>query len=375
MSKLFSTAKRRWTAIVLGALAAVLIVVLAGCNGVIDVPGTQSDPAGTESPIRATPQMEATMELQEQYSADWMADDEIVGTAIGRARTGELAIIVFAKSDSTRALQLVPQRIGNIPVVVRVTGSFVAIQDIAGPAPQTISGQVSASLEATEAIDRYDRPVPIGVSTGNMGECSAGTIGVRVVNGDKVYALSNNHVYALENAARRGSLVVQPGLYDTACDVAIADVIGTLARYIPLNFSGLPNLIDAAIARTTTGRLGNATLSDGYGVPKSTVVAADIDMAVQKYGRTTSLTHGTITMVNAIVSVGYTSGTALFVGQILVESPTAFILPGDSGSLLVTEPNAEPVGLLFAGDEPGTLAIANPIQWVLNIFGVTIDGV
>jgi hypothetical protein len=32
------------------------------------------------------------------------------------------------------------------------------------------------------------------------------------------------------------------------------------------------------------------------------------------------------------------------------------------------------VGLLFAGNSKGTLAIANPIDPVLQRFGVTIDG-
>ena len=55
---------------------------------------------------------------------------------------------------------------------------------------------------------RFTRPVPIGISTGNAGECSAGTIGARVKDGSgHVFALSNNHVYALENKAPLGSQV------------------------------------------------------------------------------------------------------------------------------------------------------------------------
>ena len=95
---------------------------------------------------------------------------------------------------------------------------------------------------------------------------------------------------------------------------------------------------------------------------------------MQKYGRTTALTHGTITGINATIIVGYSSGLARFVGQILVESPTAFILPGDSGSLLVSDPGRDPVGLCFAGNASGTMAFANPIGPVLSRFGVTIDG-
>jgi len=36
--------------------------------------------------------------------------------------------------------------------------------------------------------------------------------------------------------------------------------------------------------------------------------------------------------------------------------------------------SANPVGLLFAGNSSGTMAIVNPIDKVLNYFKVTIDG-
>ncbi|MBO1224558.1 MAG: hypothetical protein JYX80_09005 [Candidatus Scalindua sediminis] len=111
--------------------------------------------------------------------------------------------------------------------------------------------------------------MPIGVSTGNEDECSSGTIGVRVTDDTDdtdVYALSNNHVYALENAASIDSDVLQPGRFDTDCNIDLDDVIGTLSDFEPIDFSG-SNTIDAAIASTTTSLLGNATPSDGYGTP------------------------------------------------------------------------------------------------------------
>ena len=42
---------------------------------------------------------------------------------------------------------------------------------------------------------------------------------------------------------------------------------------------------------------------------------------------------------------------------------------------MVTDDDAaNPVGLLFAGNADGTMAIANPIDSVLDHFGVVIDG-
>ncbi len=94
---------------------------------------------------------------------------------------------------------------------------------------------------------------------------------------------------------------------------------------------------------------------------------------MQKYGRTSALTKGTIIALNATINVGYSTGTAMFVNQIVV-SGRSFIKAGDSGSLLVTYPGANPVGLLFAGNASGRYAFANPINDVLSRFGTTIDG-
>jgi hypothetical protein len=237
------------------------------------------------------------------------------------------------------------------------------------------SNEASATTFAPEPC-LFPRPAPIGVSTGNRGECSAGTIGCRVKGGGNVYALSNNHVYALENKASIGSEVLQPGLYDTGCVYNSANVIGKLYKFIPIVFSrGASNKIDAAIASSSPDLLGNGTPGDGYGIPSSTTATPYVDMPVQKYGRTTLLTEGTVTAINVIVNVGYSSGTARFVNQIFVQSSTAFIGAGDSGSLLVTDdPGKNPVGLLFAGTSDGKLAVANPIGAVLSAFDVTIDG-
>ncbi|HCO94617.1 MAG TPA: hypothetical protein DIU00_11815 [Phycisphaerales bacterium] len=217
-----------------------------------------------------------------------------------------------------------------------------------------------------------ERPVPIGVSTGHP-DITAGTIGCRVKDiFGNVYALSNNHVYADENRASIGDNVLQPGAYDGGVDPD--DAIGTLAGYVDIIFHPRAyNEIDAAIALSSTDDLGNATPDDvGYGTPSTETVFADLGMAVQKYGRTTGLTSGVVTYVNVAVKVGYDSGTARFVNQIVI-SPGTFSDGGDSGSLVVTgDSNCKPVGLLFAGSSSYT--IANPINEVLTQLRVTIDG-
>ena len=115
---------------------------------------------------------------------------------------------------------------------------------------------------------KFDRPVPIGVSTGHPA-ITAGTIGARVIDEQgNVYALSNNHVYADQNDANIGAAVIQPGTFDGGSSPA--DSIGALAKYVPIDFSGANNEVDAAIAETTKQLLSNATPSDGYGPHPST---------------------------------------------------------------------------------------------------------
>ena len=303
--------------------------------------------------------------VQEQSSAGLLGREAVVGTAVSEDASGEAEIVVFAKRPVSVASTL-----DGVPVDVEVTGPIAAIKAAPGKAP-------GATGTGTSPTSRFTRPVPIGISTGNAGECSAGTIGARVKDGSgHVFALSNNHVYALENNAPLGSQVLQPGLYDSGCAYSATNVIGTLSAFSPISFStSASNVVDAAIAATTTASLGNSTPAGGYGAPSSATQAATVGLAVQKYGRTTSLTTGTVSAVNGIVNVSYGAGTARFVNQVIVQSSKPFLKSGDSGSLLVTRnAAASPVGLLFASGSGGKYAIANPIGPVLSQLGVTIDG-
>jgi hypothetical protein len=309
----------------------------------------------------------AAIAAQERHTDNLLTFPDVVGTAVGLTAGGHGAIKVYSKSGAMMGL---PRLLSGIPVEVEMTGEFRAYPQGTKVAPTRAPGGSTINPQA-----KFTRPVPIGVSTGNEGECSAGTIGARVTDSaGNVYALSNNHVYALENSAAIGSSVLQPGRYDTNCAINPNNIIGNLSSFISMDFSSsASNTVDAAIASTTAAMLGNTTPSNGYGMPKTATVTAWVGQPVQKYGRTTSLTKGQVTGVNAVVQVGYSSGTARFINQIIVGGKKPFIKSGDSGSLLVTDPSANPVGLLFAGTSSG-IAIANPIGAVLSAFGVAIDG-
>lgn len=327
----------------------------------------------------ANPQIQAVMAIQNRYSPSLLALPEVVGTATGLTGQGNPAVLVFTKGT---AIAGIPASLGGVPVVVKMTGEFHVLKPggTHGHGGSTGSG----SSVSTTAI--LTPPVPLGVSTGNEDECSAGTIGARVTDGTNYYALSNNHVYALENQAPIGSHVLQPGLYDTQCISSGNNVIGQLAYFIPIDFTGGYNTVDAALAdvyRDAQGNLmiGNSTPSDGYGTPSSTTADPAIGVSVEKYGRTTQLTVGTITAINATISINYgSSGNALFNGQVIVQSNKPFVKAGDSGSLIVTSAGLNPVALLFAGDNSGKYCVANDINAVLtSLSGLThttlsIDG-
>ncbi|MGD8871658.1 MAG: hypothetical protein PVJ80_08740, partial [Gemmatimonadota bacterium] len=90
---------------------------------------------------------------------------------------------------------------------------------------------------------------------------------------------------------------------------------------------------------------------------------------------TTGHTEGVVSGIHAILDVSYRTGVARFEDQIVI-SGRGFSAGGDSGSLIVTKgrllADRRPVGLLFAGT--GTTTVANPIDEVLERFGVGVDG-
>ena len=311
-------------------------------------------------PEDGPPGLERAIAAQEAHNPKLLAIPGVVGTGVGLTSEGIAAVKIFTERKGVAGL---PKSLDGVPVEVIVTGKFYARDD---------------------PTARQERPVPIGVSTGHP-NITAGTIGARVkdADGPNVYALSNNHVYAWQNDAAIGDSALQPGPIDGG--IYPADEIGTLWDFEPIEFFDpfnpppiIPeNTIDAAIALSSTDLLGNATLPDGYGVPGVVPVEASINLPVQKYGRTTRLTHGTVSAINVTVDVCYESfgifclKQARFKNQITI-TPGSFSDGGDSGSLIVTDDdNKNPVGLLFAGST--TYTVANPIGPVLDRFNVAID--
>src|SRR5579864_1251463 len=262
---------------------------------------------------------------------------------------------------------------------------------------------INASAFAQPVCDQkgtLTRPIPMGVSGGNIKarqrigkfiECCSGTLGSLVVDKKGIdYILSNNHVLARTNRALAGDRIVQPGLVDTSptvCTQIPGDTVAKTSKKVTLQFrKGSVNVVDAALAKIVSGDVDTDgdILNIGPIAPTTDDPPA-LDQAVEKQGRTTCLTTGTVTGIDVnMLGVLYPKqcnggkgGTANFVHQIIVTGAD-FVEPGDSGSLVVTNNGMgfcpQAVGLLFASNSGGTMGIVNPIGRVLKKFNVKMVG-
>lgn len=302
--------------------------------------------------------VQAAIDIRDWHDAQLMTRPGVLGSGIGRTEDGSLVIKLFTKRAGIPNL---PSRLSGIPVQIEVTGPVFALEG-----------------EVVDPTARFERPVPIGVSAGHR-EVTAGTIGARVRDSSgNLYALSNNHILANSNDARtKRDVVIQPGSLDGGSSPD--DNLGTLHAFVPIDFSGGNNDVDAAIALIDATLLGNATPDGGYGVPSSETLDAYLGQPVQKCGRTTGCTYGEVSELSVTLNVCY-EGTLLictkvarFVNQVAISSPTPFSSGGDSGSLIVTDDTyRNPVALLFANSS--TRTFANPIDAVLASLDIMIDG-
>ncbi len=319
------------------------------------------------------------------YEAAIFARTNVVGVAVGHKvtagqETEERCIVVFVEAkrpeDELRRRDVVPKALDGVRTDVIETGRFYALRS-----------------EQTTHLDRKDRvrPAPGGVSVGQY-QITAGTLGVLAHRHGRPVILSNNHVFANGNEASVGDPILQPGPADGG---RMQDSIARLADFVPIRFnertlgpfgrileqilapllafaglgvkrlpSGKTNLVDAAIGEPIDASL---VAPDIIGIGRVTgMVDASIGMQVKKSGRTSGITEGRITAMDAIVEVDYGGKTAIFREQIVSDIRSK---GGDSGSLVV-DSRGRAVGLLFAGGAKTTLI--NPIGAVAHFLDLVI---
>ena len=266
-------------------------------------------------------------------------------------------------------------------ILVDSLGVQAASSDADVPIEQVTVGLIEAQPHTFRI-----RPAFCGVSGGHF-RITAGTLGCLALGrtaprNNRLLCLSNNHVLANSNAGQWFDCIVQPGPYDGGrCPPPEpADRIAVLERFVPINFSGGVNYVDAAtgwcwpdrVRRELIYRYGGQLRSFRIG---SGIVSPQAGMTVGKSGRTTQLTIGQITAIGVTVRVNYGGGrVALFADQFAVRgtdgTPT-FSAGGDSGSVVWRWASGlNPVGLLFAGG--GGVTFCNPMYRVLPALDINL---
>lgn len=357
----------------------VATLLLSGCGGGSSSPPPPVAVSVTPKTVTLAPGasqvFKATVTNSSNVSVTW----QVNGTPGGNATLGTINVFGVYKAPATEPT----------PPTVSVTAVSQADATKSATALVTIG-------QASGAANQQGQPLPIKLGTsggdsldltksGNTITCCSGTLGSLVQRAGTLYILSNNHVLARSNQAKTGEPVTQPGLVDSNCTPATP--VANLSQFVQLPQGGSSTTpktgtVDAALAQIISGavdtsgsilELGAASATPNVpnpAPPASSTVAPAIGMGVSKAGRSSGLTCSTISSVNTIVDIDYstscsggTSFTVEFDNQIVI-SGGSFSAAGDSGSLVVNTSTAQPVGLLYGGDTTST--VANPIGTVLN---------
>jgi hypothetical protein len=310
-------------------------------------------PAPPPPPPQESWSVERVMQVQAAHEHELLAMTGVRGVGIGRLQRQGYVLHVFV--DPTLGGPPMPPAIDGVPVVVVKVGKIVAQQ-------------------------------AIGDSTRPKTGCFAGTVGFAVKdNSDSTSGgyLTCNHVAAAggsslcPNEAAADTGQVSPGqLMNDGCPSD--HNIGSLKRFVPIDF-----------AATALNKVDSAFVSDGAvddivgcGLctrPTATVVPPSklLYQPVQKCGRSTGLTRGTVNTFNVTVTIVFGScGMAIFKDQLHVvpnAGYSAFSDEGDSGAAVITLAN-DAAGLLFGGDTMGN-SFVNPLGSVLSALDVSLGTV
>ncbi len=315
----------------------------------------------------------AVIAVQGEVTADWMQQPEVLGTAVGVDVNETPALVVYVDRDATNVGEVIrnlPREFRGIGVQIHLTDKFRAFPGNGGGHGGGGGGVSHTAIQTP--------PIQLGTSGGwskdlANGYCCGGTLGSLVQIGGSQYILSNYHVFESDivsggnnTVATTGDPIIQPGLIDVNCSASSAQSVATLVKK-----SSLPNSnVDCSIGKVVSGKVRTDGAILEIGPLSHLTVAASINQAVKKSGRTTGLTRSSISGLNATIRVTYdnecaggTAFTKTFTNQIVIANKASrFLNSGDSGSLMVEDiaTNPRAVGLLFAGSSID--AIANPMN-------------
>lgn len=320
--------------------------------------------------------------VKQAVEDELLARDGVVAVDIGEKvtggdPTGEMAIVVYVEkkqpADRLAEGAAIPAEINGVKtdvqemkVVLQAPTARARVEDVGAEVDagkySTLTGGISIGPARSVYLSPPDVP-----SAGYY--IFAGTLGamVRDRSTGSTMALTNFHVACVDSTWHVGDRMVQPSRLDGG--QTPADQFGSLAR------ATLSDAVDGAVVTLDASDQWSPTIQDIGGVAGH--VAASVGQAVQKRGRTTEHTYGTVASTDFSVTIDYGDGlgTRTLHNQIRITPDTThnprFSDHGDSGSVVV-DGNRNVVGLLFAGSDDGSATFANPIQNVLDELNVDL---
>jgi len=287
--------------------------------------------------------------------------------------TGKLAIVVYvdkkkSKADLTEA-EVIPDEIDGVPTDVQeerieLYPAFAAVAEIAPQIDTTKYAALHGGISMGPCRSVHLEPLDVP-SAGEY--IFVGTLGAMVKDRatQAVMGLTNFHVACVDVHWSVGDTMAQPGRVDSG--TCPADAFGSIAR------AALSDHVDGAVIAIKAGKATDCSI-EGIGAVKGQASAV-VNMAVRKRGRTTGLTFGRVSSVDATVTIPYGDGLGSHTlkNQVRIVADTTksamFSDHGDSGSVVVTDDN-KVVALLFGGSAAATYA--NPIQFVLDELNVDL---
>lgn len=287
-----------------------------------------------------------------------LARPGVTGVAVGYrtrggALTSEPVIIVYVEKKK-------PREMLGAQDVIELDGAPIDIQEH-GPMVAQYLRMPRDQISAQDSSPH--RPLTGGIEIGPTGDHFVGTLGAILYDtaSHQPTGLTNWHVAAGSTTNPVGRDISQPGNGATA-------KIGRCVRAV--RGPGGGGDVDAAAISLDPG-VPYALLQEQTIGTINGVAPAAINQSVVKQGRTSNRTTGRIAALGWTGNVNYDGTLVHFTNQILIEpvGVPAASLPGDSGSVWLSDPAHVAIGLNFAGD--GHVAIANPIAAVLAAVGVT----
>jgi hypothetical protein len=284
--------------------------------------------------------------------------------------TPEPKVHVYVSKGSRRAVDRLPTSDGEIKIKVNRIGKLIIRPE-----------HTSSATNRGHIFLRRSR-VACGSSCAPSGENYSGTFGAilhKTGNAKKIFILSNNHVLAACNHTPVSMPILSPSNSDARPGSKAPGEIARHSEICELR-SGVPALVapcqeDLAIAEVpdpNTVSSWQGDIEGGFDTPAH-AIAPRTGMRVKKWGRTTGLTTGVIeshsTLTHVQYKYKYFSAMVYFrdVWFVRSEDTDPFVLPGDSGSLVVTEDETKAIGVVFAGGQGYGVIV--PMPHVSTCFG------